>query len=385
MDKIIIIVYGYNPSNSNNANAICLQNILGHMQKKFNIEIITSTNIENSYTEELGNISIHYIPLNTNGNRKRNFKKWDKVVIEYIDKEIDIINISKMLTISFPFNIQEIGLKIKRKYSHLHWVVYELDPYTYNKILSNYSTKFFYRLTKQFIIFKNANKILLTHELYRQYTTNILRGFTSKYIDAGIPIMSIYDSNNEYKQESTNKKRALYIGSFYSNIRNPEYMLEVFSKVVIEEKELKFHLVGPEYNDIPEKYNSLLSNHLILHGRVTKDRVEEFITESDFLINIGNNVMNQLPSKVLEYIGSGKPIISFYTIDDDTSNKYLLKYPNVLLINQNENIETNVNKIINFMRDFDDIKRVPSYELLREYKEETIEAVVRKIITESLI
>ena len=59
---------------------------------------------------------------------KINLKKWDKQVIEYIQDKIDMSEISKMLTISFPFNIQQIGLKIKRKYPHLHWSVYELDP-----------------------------------------------------------------------------------------------------------------------------------------------------------------------------------------------------------------------------------------------------------------
>ena len=37
----------------------------------------------------------------------------------------------------------------------------------------------------------------------------------------------------------------------------------------------------------------------------------KMMQSSDILINIGNNVINQVPSKLFDYISTGKPIINF--------------------------------------------------------------------------
>ena len=71
----------------------------------------------------------------------------------------------------------------------------------------------------------------------------------------------------------------------------------------------------------------------------TKEECDNALKNSNIIINIGNQIANQTPSKVFEYISLGKPIINFYNIDNDTSKKVLDKYPLVLNIYKDFNNE----------------------------------------------
>jgi glycosyltransferase involved in cell wall biosynthesis len=229
------------------------------------------------------------------------------------------------------------------------------------------------------MIFNKANRILLTHELFSQYSSNSLKIFYKKFVDVGIPVMQIHKSINDIELEQNVMHSALYIGTFYSSNRNPEYILKVFEKLFDEKEGLSITFVGASVDSIPKKYSHLLNNRIFVHNRVSKEKINEFIINSDFLINLGNKVDNQLPSKVLEYIGTGKPIINFFQISNDTSNKYLKHYANALLVNQDESVDKNVKLIINFM-DNSATRRLPRNFLFGNFSEETIESVAHRII-----
>ena len=51
------------------------------------------------------------------------------------------------------------------------------------------------------------------------------------------------------------------------------------------------------------------------------------IKEADVLINIGNNNKYQEPSKLIEYMYSGKKILNICSIEEDTSAELLKIYP----------------------------------------------------------
>ena len=50
------------------------------------------------------------------------------------------------------------------------------------------------------------------------------------------------------------------------------------------------------------------------------------------LISIGNKDFPYVPSKIFEYMSTGKPIIHFYHNDDDSCLGYLQRYRNACLI-----------------------------------------------------
>ena len=57
------------------------------------------------------------------------------------------------------------------------------------------------------------------------------------------------------------------------------------------------------------------------------------------LISIGNMNTNQLPSKVIEYLSTGKPVIHFAEVANDPVNLIAENFDNLFILTKEENIE----------------------------------------------
>ncbi|MBD7984578.1 glycosyltransferase [Sporosarcina sp. Sa2YVA2] len=381
MSNLIIICFGFDNEDSTNANSLCLYEILNNLSYQNEINIITSTLREDIHLKTESNINTYYLPVAKKRNGKIDFKKWENDILFFFQQYLKgkLSDETNLLTISFPLSTLTIGKKVKKKFPRINWLVYELDPYAFNKVLRLQYLLFFYRFFKEFNILASADKVMLTHELYNQYTRSPFYILKRKFVDFGIPLMKIHnkDKNNIFTKETVT---FAYIGSFYKKIRNPEYMFKVFLEVVKTHKNFILNLYGLKKDDLDKKYVDLLGENLVIHGRVSKNVISKVIEDTDFLINIGNSISNQLPSKVLEYIGTGKPIINFYTIKNDTSNKYLTSYPYALLLKQlNGGTNEQSKKVINFVDNHIGVYAT-NKQLTELYYYHTVEAVSIRLL-----
>jgi hypothetical protein len=64
---------------------------------------------------------------------------------------------------------------------------------------------------------------------------------------------------------------------------------------------------------------------------IPRETVIRAMAQMDFLLNISNNTNFQLPSKSVDYMASGKPIINISSIKNDLFNQFFKDYP--LIIN----------------------------------------------------
>ena len=60
------------------------------------------------------------------------------------------------------------------------------------------------------------------------------------------------------------------------------------------------------------------------------------MADADVLINIGNSVPVHMPSKTLEYINTGKPMVNFYKFADCPTLYYTKRYPLCLNLYEKE-------------------------------------------------
>ncbi len=84
------------------------------------------------------------------------------------------------------------------------------------------------------------------------------------------------------------------------------------------------------------------NGRIVLHSPISQTDLLKEYRKSDFIVNIGNRTNTQVASKILEYIGSGKPIINFYNLDDDTSRPYFKGYPMYFELKETNNISKQV-------------------------------------------
>ena len=114
---------------------------------------------------------------------------------------------------------------------------------------------------------------------------------------------------------------------------------------------------------------------------VQGDELAENYEKTDVLINIGNSVDNQIPSKIFEYISTGKPIINVYKTPACPTLRYLTRYPLALNLFE-EDVSKDLSGTASAVRAFcleNRGKRVPA-EIIREtFEENTFEHFAEKI------
>jgi len=124
--------------------------------------------------------------------------------------------------------------------------------------------------------------------------------------------------------------RLLYVGTLYRRIRRPDFLLALFGG--LEGTPLwpraELHFVGdvseclPRLTARPER----VGTKLFLHGPQPRAAVFAAMREADVLVNIGNDTAYQLPSKVVEYAATGKPVVNIARRDDDSSAAFFAHY-----------------------------------------------------------
>ena len=87
-------------------------------------------------------------------------------------------------------------------------------------------------------------------------------------------------------------------------------------------------------------------------GYVNPDQLLQVQNQTDFLLSIGNHLTGDdmsLPSKVLEYIAIGKPIIHVFGGPNDSAVDYLEKYGLSCIIYPDDDFNENVQKVLNYI------------------------------------
>ena len=104
--------------------------------------------------------------------------------------------------------------------------------------------------------------------------------------------------------------------------------------------------------DIQVAENILDKSKHIFNSQVPRDEALQLMTKSfHCLVSVGNLNSNQIPSKVIEYIATGKPIIHFTEIDDDPVMHIAEQFNNLFIIKKDTNIENFKKELNNYFLD----------------------------------
>lgn len=361
MKKILMILYEFYPYGSAITN--CLNPIIKRLKEEnINITVITRRSNKNLKKHEFyDDIEIFRVNdyFNIYNNQisvsKTTQKLFYKILLKitwlYRTKikkdnqsflnEKKAINLAKKIlknkydiifSASYPFSTHKIAYKLKRKYN-IKWIAYQFDPHTFNTTLNpNLLNK---RLEEEIKVLSLADRIFLPKENYNENIKTKLSVLKDKYYPIDFALIQEKNYKKDLKRLKTNKIIFVYTGTFYEKIRIPDYMLDFFKKVDLDYELHLYYMAEKLVEDKLLEYKSFFKDKLILHKNESKDICDEALINANILINVGNEIANQTPSKVFEYISLGKPIVNFYSIENDTSRSVLEKYPLILNINKN--------------------------------------------------
>ena len=274
-------------------------------------------------------------------------KPWFHTVEELVEKN----NYDVVLSISSPIrnHVDCLETKIKGKFKDTKWITYFIDPFaTYKGNLEKPCKDLLMSFEEE--VYKYCDAVITTPEIKRdnqKYPTGV-------YDEKVYPLQFGNLNTERIIEESSyfdkSKYNIFFSGSFFDiSIRNPKYFFMTLKELP---QDIQVYIACYLNNSLVEEYKKeYLDGKDNIHwlGRIDIKKSFEMMNEADVLVNVGNESSNQTPSKIFDYISLCKPIINYYSLEDDTTKHYLEKYPSKLNILNKEEIDT---KDIDQLKDF---------------------------------
>lgn len=280
-----------------------------------------------------------------------------------------------IITSSHPFSSHFIGLLISYFYRKT-WLVDVGDPFsTLHGIKVNNDKlykKFNFYIEKK--IYNRCNYITVTLDKMKKEIEEIFDVDLHKiYIMP--PIISPKMGEIKHSQEFHNNIKVFFLGTLYSEIRDPGFALDLFKMVnnTLRNRKVEIHIFGKIVDNTGKIMDKINSNqYVFFHGLINHDDIPEIISECDFLLNIGNSSPNQLPSKTVEYLTFQKPILNLAESELDTSIEIYKGYSFCLNIIKTKFLESIVNSLTEFLLNPPKVSQNEINKIIKTYELETI-------------
>lgn len=219
-----------------------------------------------------------------------------------------------LISIAKPYSVH-IGCAIALKRNNdfiKKWIADCGDPFTLCKS-DVYKFPFYFSYLEKWM-FRKANYITIPFEKAKTAYFDIFKS-KLRIIPQGFNFSEI----KLYEGPLNNSVPTFcYAGALYKKTRNPQKLLEFFTTLNVEFKFVFY--TGSK--DLLEPFINSLGRKLEIRKPVTRDILMLELSKMDFLLNIDNVYKEQLPSKIIDYVLTKRPILS---IDPDN-----VDYENIL-------------------------------------------------------
>ncbi len=126
----------------------------------------------------------------------------------------------------------------------------------------------------------------------------------------------------------------VFAGNFMPDIRDPKEFIEI---LLNQEKDFRFHIYTKNLL-LLKPFLKKAKGRIIIHDYIPREELISVLSQMDFLVNIGYNPSVQLPSKLIDYYLTGRPILNLPSknINKDIILEFLegnyenrFKHPNI--------------------------------------------------------
>ena len=242
-------------------------------------------------------------------------------------------NYDIIISVSLPFTSHLCAYILKQRI-HADWYMDIGDPFTLkinspenNKIIYSFLNKIYERK-----FYKIASKIIFTHKEVAELHENKFNIDKSKIV-IGYPIASVNEQNlniaSNYNYKVTPIKIG-YFGAFTKSVREPNNYINNIVNPFFEDVEHKWYI-----NQESKKYFASIkktSLHKFIDIVQRKEALKIMVNEIHILLSIGNLNKYQMPSKVIEYLSLGKPVLHYAEIEDDPIYNFEKLFNNLKII-----------------------------------------------------
>ena len=239
-------------------------------------------------------------------------------------------DITHIISVGIPFTCHWIARALKASASGVQWHMDIQDPFCYSKEfwVNNFSRYKEKNVKAEAEAFLLADTISVTNPRAGELYKDLFREQAHK-LKVIPPLYTPPADDSKYDMILYSRKIHLgYFGSFYEGVRSP-MMFFRFLKFLHEQDaslfdQIQFHFVGqidrvslPMFDVFPE-----IRRYMVIHGFMTRSETLDAMSQVDILMNVGNTTDYHLPSKVVDYLAAGKPIVNFTSVGNDSTSLF---------------------------------------------------------------
>ncbi len=250
-----------------------------------------------------------------------------------------------IISVSLPFTSHLCAYILQKRIS-ADWYMDIGDPFSLkinspenNKIIYSYLNKYYEQK-----FYQNASKIIFTHNEVAELHQNKFN-IDRKKIVIGYPIALLDEKRIKNSLTFNYKDNPLkigYFGAFTKSVREPNNYIINIANSLDDEIKHEWYI----HNESKKFFSSIknISSHQFLDILPRELALETMVNKMHVLLSIGNFNQYQMPSKVIEYLSLGKPVLHFAEIEDDPLYNFSNLFDNLKIINS----KTTKNELDNY-------------------------------------
>ncbi|WP_348921989.1 hypothetical protein [Enterococcus rotai] len=405
---IVFIVNDYLPYPS--ANGICVSNIVEVLKNKYEVTILCQiTHCNQSKMETIEDTLIFRCSTKEKIARttaKNRLSLRCVQVKKYLKDIFSFKSIDKNLTDEFLYSLEEISTL--KKIDYIIPVCFpfesivaaiEFSKTTKSRVIPLLFDKFAVSNTRhrnkinKFVKFK-ANQRLEIKAF--EYCEHIISSLDWKnYLDSidsdsfeksYIQVPTLVPNFVQLRQslEKTELVSIIFAGNVSNSMRPIDRISEILLEYNNHYSNIKFNFYGNGDNiSSLKKVKKKFKENIHIFSSITLEELRQKYIDADILCSIGNVDVSQTPSKIFEYISTGKPILHFYRKKEDPVIKLLSNYEHSMCINQNDDLDVQIRKLHEFSirnhsrLSFDEIRNT-YFDATPQYAVKKIEEIILK-------
>lgn len=275
---------------------------------------------------------------------------------EYSERIIKEKKIDTVICFYFPLEVLTVGKLIKKKYSNIKVIDYEVDSSTdvssYTSVFGPIYKQAYVRYLRKIYRIFDYVFVLKCHEDHVKKVYGKQLG--NKMILIDTPMLK------EVKAEINEDDliNFVYTGFLNKDYYSPKPFIELL-KNNLDKKNWRLHVYSRGNGTISISEAERNDNRIINHEYVSQDKLTDIYNKANIFLSIDNVLkVKSIPSKFFEYIGVGKPVIHFAQKGSALAKDYVSKYElglnvdanNVAMANKEINsfINNNYNKKVDY-------------------------------------
>ncbi len=267
--------------------------------------------------------------------------------------------IDMIIPVSEPHSAVFAAMKFCEEHSETHYMPYQLDRYANGNsfyILPRFQKKLRKNnLAAELKVLNSCDKLFVLPPIYPHYIEPMFDALRNKIIITEHPLVRDRGLNSVCTQKAESDQGVImYAGSLCQHLRNPIYWFRMLEKALNRHSEWNIQCNFFSFGDcenIVEEFSKRLHGKIVQKGRHPYSVVTEEYLNCNYILIIGNNSKEEVPSKIFDCISFGKPIIYLAYSVEDPSIPYFEGNELVLcLLMDEDTLDANCEKVYQFCK-----------------------------------